>query len=211
MAGTGFCLFDAPGGMLAVEWPPDVSGVGATPAGPVLPPLRISGAAGVLFSTPLLAVPASDRPLEVLPEPTAAGLLPGLDSLRLSQPAVLRRAAATAMQSHGMRPWRPGAAWACNGWLFIKLLMSISCSIHCPSFGLLRSPVKAALFSSSAGSGEGKFRLSSAGTTFFPDGSIEGGFTGVSSPSKSLWITGVAPVLAKTGESEAFMKVSLSF
>lgn len=73
-----------------------MSGTGATPADPELPPLRVSGAAGVLTSTPLLGVPASERPFDVLAEPMAAGVLPGLDSLRRSQPA----RASTAASAH---------------------------------------------------------------------------------------------------------------
>lgn len=79
--------FDAPLPVLPEDGAPEVSGTAGTPADPELPPFRVSGAAGVLTSTPLLGVPASERPLEVLPEPTAAGVLPGFDSLRRSQPA----------------------------------------------------------------------------------------------------------------------------
>jgi hypothetical protein len=80
-------ISDEPLPVLPVDGAPEVSGTGATPAEPELPPLRVSGATGVLTSTPLLGVPASLRPFDVLPEPTAAGVLPGLDSLRRSQPA----------------------------------------------------------------------------------------------------------------------------
>ena len=77
---------EGPGELLPDEGAPDVSGIGFMPAEPLLPPPRLSGAEGVLTSTPLLGVPASERPLLLVPEPTAAGVLPGLDSLRRSQP-----------------------------------------------------------------------------------------------------------------------------
>ena len=80
-------MSDEPLPVLPDDGAPEVSGIGATPADPELPPLRVSGATGVLTSTPLLAVPASERPFDVLPEPTAAGVLPGFDSLLRSQPA----------------------------------------------------------------------------------------------------------------------------
>lgn len=77
---------EGPGELLPDVGAPEVSGIGPTPAEPLLPPPRLSGAEGVLTSTPLLGVPASERPLLLVPEPTAAGVLPGLDSLRRSQP-----------------------------------------------------------------------------------------------------------------------------
>ncbi len=78
-------LLDAPGKLLSEVGPPEVSAVGFEPLKPLLPPPRLSGAEGVRTSTPSLGVPASLRPLDLLPEPMAAGLLPGFDSLRLSQ------------------------------------------------------------------------------------------------------------------------------
>lgn len=72
--------------MLPEDGAPDVSVTAGTPAEPELPPDRVSGATGVLISTPPLGVPASLRPLDWVPDPTAAGELPGLDSLRRSQP-----------------------------------------------------------------------------------------------------------------------------
>ena len=92
-------ISDEPLPVLPEDGAPDVSGIGPTPADPELPPLRVSGATGVLTSTPLLGVPASDRPFDVLPEPTAAGVLPGLDSLRRSQPA--RATTATSPHKQG--------------------------------------------------------------------------------------------------------------
>lgn len=74
-----------PGALLAEDGPPEVSGVGTEPLGPLLPPPSVSGAAGVRTSTLSLGVPASLRPLDVFPEPMAAGVLPGFDWLRLSQ------------------------------------------------------------------------------------------------------------------------------
>jgi len=91
-------MSDEPLPVLPEDGAPEVSGIGATPADPELPPLRVSGAAGVLTSTPLLGVPASERPFDVLPEPTAAGVLPGLDSLLRSQPARASTATNPPMQ-----------------------------------------------------------------------------------------------------------------
>lgn len=99
---------DEPLPVLPEDGAPEVSGTGGIPAEPELPPLRMSGATGVLTSTPLLAVPASERPLEEVPEPTAAGELPGLDSLRRSQPASADTS--THPNKHGSRAGEKGNA-----------------------------------------------------------------------------------------------------
>jgi hypothetical protein len=136
-------MSDEPLPVLPVDGAPDVSGIGATPADPELPPLRMSGAAGVLTSTPLLDVPASERPFDVLPEPTAAGVLPGLDSLRRSQPA--RANAATSPHKHGSRAGEES---------FTKRPIQHSCPLSAhQECGRLRSPMKPGWFSSCAGVG----------------------------------------------------------
>ena len=98
---------DAPGKLLFGVGPPDVSAVGTDPLGPLLPPPVVSGAVGERTSASLLGVLASLRLFDVLPEPTAAGELPGLDSLRLSH--ALKPSARTTMHTvlHGRRSERP--------------------------------------------------------------------------------------------------------
>jgi hypothetical protein len=100
---AGDAEVEAPGELVPDDGAPEVSGVGIDPLKPLLPPPRASGAVGVRTSTPLLGVSASLRPLEVLPEPIAAGLAPGLDSLRRSQ-AVAIKAKRTAKNTwHRLR------------------------------------------------------------------------------------------------------------
>ena len=88
--------------MLPEDGPPDVSGTTGTPAEPELPPDRVSGATGVLTSTPPLGVPASLRLLGWVPDPTAAGELPGLSSLRQSQPLVASVPQTSTADSQGL-------------------------------------------------------------------------------------------------------------
>ena len=98
----------APGALLAEDGPPDVSAVGTEPLGPLLPPPRVSGAVGVRTSTLPPGVPASPRPRDFSPEPMAAGVLPGFDSLRLSH--ALNPSARTTIETvtHDRRRKRPG-------------------------------------------------------------------------------------------------------
>jgi hypothetical protein len=79
---------DAPAELPPVEGAPDVSGVAADPLKPLLPPPRLSGAAGVRTSTPLdepACEPALPLALPVA-DPALAGVLPGLEVLCLSHP-----------------------------------------------------------------------------------------------------------------------------
>ena len=77
----------APGELLPEEGTPEVSGMGATPLEPLLPPPRLSGAAGVRTSTPLEVPGCGLLPPLLVPEPVFAGMLPGWEVLCLSHPA----------------------------------------------------------------------------------------------------------------------------